>query len=96
MDEGYFLYVEDTDLCRRLIDAGWEVWIDPEISVTHQWGRGSLSDRQLKAHHRDGIRRYFRKFHPEKHVRNSILFFVLWLADLTSRISGLKRRTQLG
>ena len=25
MDEGYFLYVEDTDLCRRFANAGREI-----------------------------------------------------------------------
>jgi GT2 family glycosyltransferase len=34
-DEDYFLYYEDVDLCRRARDAGWSVWYDPAVRVTH-------------------------------------------------------------
>jgi len=95
MDEGYFLYVEDTDLCRRLFDAGWEVWIEPESQVVHQWGRSSADYSFLRVHHRRGIRRYFRKFHGHKRVRNGLLFLMLWLADTVTRFIGSERRTGL-
>ena len=95
MDEEYFLYVEDTDLCRRFADAGWEIWIDPETQVIHQWGRSTSDHRRLKVHHRDGIRRYFRKFHSKKHVRNSLLFSLLWLADTLTRMAKADRRAHL-
>lgn len=95
MDIGYFLYVEDTDLCRRFADTGWEVWIDPEITVVHEWGRRGPDYRRLKAHHRNGIRRYFRKFHAKKPIRNGVLFFVLGLSDWVMRIPGGGRRANL-
>lgn len=34
-DEDYFLYYEDVDLCRRAHAAGWSVWYDPAVRVTH-------------------------------------------------------------
>lgn len=34
-DEDYFLYYEDVDLCRRARDAGWTVWHEPSVRVTH-------------------------------------------------------------
>ncbi len=34
-DEDYFLYYEDVDLCRRAHAAGWSVWYDPTVRVTH-------------------------------------------------------------
>jgi len=34
-DEDYFLYYEDVDLCRRARSAGWSVWYDPSVRVTH-------------------------------------------------------------
>lgn len=34
-DEDFFLYYEDVDLCRRAHAAGWSVWHDPTLAVTH-------------------------------------------------------------
>jgi GT2 family glycosyltransferase len=34
-DEDFFLYYEDVDLCRRARAAGWSVWYEPTIKVTH-------------------------------------------------------------
>ena len=35
LDERYFLYCEDMDLCRRLQHAGWETWLCPEGRAVH-------------------------------------------------------------
>lgn len=34
-DESFFLYYEDADFCRRAWDAGWSVWFEPGIRLTH-------------------------------------------------------------
>jgi N-acetylglucosaminyl-diphospho-decaprenol L-rhamnosyltransferase len=34
-DEDFFLYYEDVDLCRRAREAGWTVWYEPGLPVTH-------------------------------------------------------------
>jgi GT2 family glycosyltransferase len=34
-DEDFFLYYEDVDLCRRACAAGWSVWYEPGVRVTH-------------------------------------------------------------
>jgi GT2 family glycosyltransferase len=38
LDEGFFLYREDADLCRRLHDCGYEVWFEPAAECTHLGG----------------------------------------------------------
>ena len=81
MDEGYFLYVEDTDLCKRWHDAGYEVWIDPRVVVTHDWQGGSGKNPGLRRHHRDGVRRYFRTHHADKPLRNALIEGLLHLMD---------------
>jgi GT2 family glycosyltransferase len=48
-DERFFLFLEDTDLCRRVYQAGLEVWYLPEAAVIHlphrlSSGEGSLKD----------------------------------------------------
>jgi N-acetylglucosaminyl-diphospho-decaprenol L-rhamnosyltransferase len=37
LDESFFLYYEDVDFCRRAATAGWSVWFDPALAVTHHW-----------------------------------------------------------
>jgi N-acetylglucosaminyl-diphospho-decaprenol L-rhamnosyltransferase len=41
LDEGFFLYCEDTDLCRRLRDAGHDVRFEPEAVALHEGGASS-------------------------------------------------------
>ena len=38
LDEGFFMYCEDIDLCRRLWDAGWEVRYEPSALARHEGG----------------------------------------------------------
>lgn len=38
MDEGYFLYAEEMDLCYRLGRRGWQVWHQPVATVVHEGG----------------------------------------------------------
>jgi GT2 family glycosyltransferase len=41
MDEGYFLYFEETDYCARAKAAGFEVWTLPMSRVTHIGGQAT-------------------------------------------------------
>lgn len=37
LDESFFLYYEDVDFCQRATSAGWSIWFDPSLQVTHHW-----------------------------------------------------------
>ena len=50
-DEGFFMYSEETDLERRLADAGWEVRFTPAVTVVHHQGR-SIGDGARAARQR--------------------------------------------
>ncbi len=43
MDERFFMYFEDADLCRRAREAGWLVYYLPQIEVLHHTGASSRS-----------------------------------------------------
>ncbi|MDP3995308.1 MAG: glycosyltransferase family 2 protein [bacterium] len=43
MDERYFLFLEDTDWCRRFWEAGWEVRYLSDVALIHYHGRASVS-----------------------------------------------------
>ena len=47
-DERFFLYYEEVDLCRRVREAGYEVWYWPDISVTHIGGASSKTVTKLE------------------------------------------------
>ncbi len=62
MDEGYFLYYEETDLCRRAAVAGWPCWYVPEARVVHLVGQstGVTSTRRRRpAYWFESRNRYF-------------------------------------
>ncbi|MBP8954922.1 MAG: glycosyltransferase family 2 protein [Armatimonadetes bacterium] len=37
-DEQFPMFFNDVDLCRRLWNAGWEVWFTPSVSMVHHHG----------------------------------------------------------
>lgn len=45
-DERYFMYLEDTDICRRLSLAGWRVLLQPSSKVIHDAQRSSRRSLQ--------------------------------------------------
>src|SRR5262249_12086626 len=47
LDEDYFLYYEDVDLCRRARERGWSVWFEPALRVIHH---RPLHTRAVPAH----------------------------------------------
>ncbi len=66
LDEGYFMYVEDVDYCRRLWDGGWEVLATPEVEVLHRRGQGSRDTALQPADGGAALVRYFEKFRPDE------------------------------
>lgn len=62
IDEGYFLHVEDIDLCRRAKEAGGAVLFHPQATAMH-WRSTSAAPRlSVERHKAASFRRYFRKF----------------------------------
>ena len=44
-DETYFLYMEDVDLCERIIREGWKIYYYPTAEFIHDAGGSSRQDR---------------------------------------------------
>jgi hypothetical protein len=64
LDEGFFMYSEELDWCRRIKDAGWEVLYLPGARVIHHEGKSS--EQVVPARHiyfQSSKVRYFRKHH---------------------------------
>ena len=82
LDEGFFIYSEEVDWCRRLRDDGWRVVCLPTSEIVHHGGQstGQQPGRMFVELHRSR-RRYYRRRHGPA--------FVL-AAQLLTRIGVLK------
>lgn len=61
-DEGYFLHVEDLDLCRRVRLSGAPVLFAPDAAATHAGATSAASRWVIAWHKAAGFVRYFWKF----------------------------------
>lgn len=60
-DERYFMYMEDFDLCRRIGSRARTVYY-PQVSITHEYAKGSYVNPRLLGHHILSSFRYFKKW----------------------------------
>jgi N-acetylglucosaminyl-diphospho-decaprenol L-rhamnosyltransferase len=69
LDEAYFMFTEEVDLCYRLAQKGWQLWWVPEANIIH-YGWASAGQAELEMFiqlYRSKIQ-FFRKFGGEKHA----------------------------
>jgi GT2 family glycosyltransferase len=78
LDEGYFMYFEDIDYCRRARAAGWKVLYWPRPKVVHLLGgsshvtSGQVLRRRAPRYYYEARARYYAKFYGRRG---------LWLAN---------------
>jgi N-acetylglucosaminyl-diphospho-decaprenol L-rhamnosyltransferase len=64
LDEGFFMYSEELDWCRRLKDAGWAIVYQPGATIIHHEGKSSQQVVPARhIHFQTSKVRYFRKHH---------------------------------
>jgi N-acetylglucosaminyl-diphospho-decaprenol L-rhamnosyltransferase len=82
MDERFFMYFEDADLCRRAREAGWLVYYLPQVEVFHHSGASSGNrSRAIWNLHKSAFL-YHRKYGPHGPLG---LYSLLTLIGLTGR-----------
>lgn len=93
LDEGFWMYSEETDLCYRIHQAGWNVYYLPDVEIIHF---GGASSRQRKpesvAHLYRSKLRFFRKYRRpfQAHLLRAVIIGVyLAKAILSLAISWL-------
>lgn len=76
LDEEYFMYTEEVDLCRRLSLGGWELWYVPQAVVTHYGGASSsqMADAMYLQLYRSKLQ-FYRKFGGEPAAHRARLLF---------------------
>jgi N-acetylglucosaminyl-diphospho-decaprenol L-rhamnosyltransferase len=63
MDEGYFLYYEDTEWCHRMRDHGWEVWQAHDARIVHRRGQSGGQSEFARRAYRESFFRYCDQYH---------------------------------
>lgn len=87
LDEGYWIWFEEVDLCRRARDAGWPTFYDPSFSITHvgsaSFGQVRSLDQQRKFI--QSLSRYARNYFslPQRAVLRALAPIALALTALT-------------
>ncbi len=63
LDENFFIFYEDADICKRLSDGGWRVYYYPDAKIIHYYSKsqkGKISQELIAVHYRSRLR-YFLK-----------------------------------
>jgi GT2 family glycosyltransferase len=96
LDEGYFMYVEEVDWCRRIKAMGWQVWCEPRALVVHHEGQATKQFRHAMfvALWRSRLR-YFRKYHSAAYVALVRLIIRLGFANLLRHTPVIERAERL-
>ncbi|MBI4199941.1 MAG: glycosyltransferase family 2 protein [Chloroflexi bacterium] len=81
LDEGFFFYYDDLDLCRRIARAGWHVYYVPQARVMHYWGatRAGHLPMVLREGRRSQLYFFAKHYGPQRLV---LLKLILGLSDL--------------
>ena len=90
LDEGFFMYSEELDWCRRIKGAGWGVVYLPTATIVHHEGKSS--EQVVPARHiyfQSSKVRYFRKHHGALQAEALRWFLLLTYVYQTAR-EGLK------
>lgn len=94
-DEGYFLYWEDADLCRRLRRSGWHVRYMPGAVAIHEVGRSRRNVQALanREFHRSAYRYYVTHVVPQRwHPGRPLAWLILRARALIFRFLPPARR----
>lgn len=93
-DEGYFMHVEDLDLCRRAEADGGSVIYTPHASALHFGATSEAPSLFVEKHKGAGFNRYFRKFAEtpgEKTAARVLGPMIAFMLAMRARVRGSQR-----
>jgi GT2 family glycosyltransferase len=90
-DEGYWMYMEDLDLCYRFRQAGWVTWYEPRATVMHVKGgtSGRLRRPKLNCAFHYGMLRFYRMHYAG--ARNPLFNAAIYASIVTKLVASLVR-----
>jgi len=80
LDQRFFMYVEDVDLCYRAKKTGFSVFYFPPVLVIHHIGKSTQKKKidMLVEHHRS-MYYFHRKHHNPNVLLRTLVFFFIWI-----------------
>jgi hypothetical protein len=80
LDERFYMYVEDVDLCYRAKKSGFSVFYFPFVVVIHYIGKSTQKKKfnMLLEHHRSMYYFYRKHYNPNAFLK-SIVFLSVWI-----------------
>jgi len=95
-DEGYWMYMEDLDLCYRMREAGWLTWYEPSAAALHHKAGSSGPNRGLRLNYafHYGMYRFYRKHYATERsaATNTAVYAAIWLKLAASTIRSAPSR----
>ena len=73
LDETFFMYGEDLDWAKRITDAGWEVWYNPQVTVLHIKEAASRHSYRARVEFFRAMTLFY-----EKHYKATTPFYLDW------------------
>jgi GT2 family glycosyltransferase len=80
LDERFYMYVEDVDLCFRAKKSGFSVFYFPPVVVVHHIGKSTQKRKftMLLEHHRSMYYFYCKHYNPNVFLKG-IVFLSIWM-----------------
>jgi GT2 family glycosyltransferase len=95
-DEGYWMYMEDLDLCYRFDAEGWVTWYEPSATVVHVKAgtSGPIRNSRLNRAFHYGMLRFYRKFYAPHRppIANGFVYLGIGVKTAVSLVRGFFAR----
>jgi N-acetylglucosaminyl-diphospho-decaprenol L-rhamnosyltransferase len=90
-DEGFWMYMEDLDLCYRFAQAGWVNWYEPSVTVIHikAGSSGPVRSPRLNYAFHYGMLRFYRKHYAA--TRSKLLSAAVYGAIAVKLLASIAR-----
>jgi GT2 family glycosyltransferase len=74
LDEKIFMYFEDNDWCLRIRQAGWQVYYNPQVAITHIGGQSVAQNPAARRAYRASLRYFYaRHYGPAANLALQLL-----------------------
>lgn len=78
-DERMFIYFEDHDISKRVVDSGYTNYIIPQAKLYHEWGASTTNKQIFNQHFSESRFYYF-----TKHYGKLSAYVISWVAGLSA------------